>query len=48
MLKYIREKVKSFLIRLFKNKKFKQLLWNLLIQIIEVVRGNDEKTQTDS
>lgn len=48
MLKFIKEKIQNLLIRLFKSEKFKQILWDLLILIIEIVRGKDGTTKTDS
>ncbi len=48
MLKYIREKIWSFLLRLFNNEEFKQMLWDTLILIIKIVRDKEGKTKTDS
>ncbi|MEY2300704.1 hypothetical protein AB8A69_00615 [Bacillus tropicus] len=48
MLKYIKGKIQNLLIRLFNSEKFKEILWELLMLIIDIVRGNDGKTKTDS
>lgn len=48
MLKYIKEKIQNLLFKLFNREEFKQILWDLLILIIEIVRDTDGKTKTDS
>ena len=45
MLKYIKGKIQNLLIRLFNSEKFKEILWELLMLIIDIVRGNDGKTK---
>lgn len=48
MYKYIKEKIQNFLFKLLNSEKFKQMLWDLLILIIETVRDDDRKTKTGS
>lgn len=48
MYKYIKEKIQNLLFKLLNSEKFKQMLWDLLILIIETVRDDDRKTKTGS